>query len=328
MPRFRIQHQKNFGSDRDWWWRTEAFGQLLTQEINMNNRTEEQIRYRYFEFENQVNRNITSMASYAGLNLSYQNTDLTPRISPESGDPSLKLKSYSFNVIQIGAHYVYNTLNSAAFATEGATLKGNIARSVNNTINVGFTDGSIPNEIGAISNYTKFGFDSEKRFSLNSKFTGILGLAGNFIIVDAENIKDVSFNDFGLAAKYSLGGNQLSPRRDSFILPGLQEGELPVSQFTKLNLGLQYNFKTKLYVTPHVDVAIVGFGNFENYIKNMVPAKGQWQDFNDVSFLLSSGITLGYDSILGPVTFDVSWVNDLDKIRFFFGVGFPLNRSN
>ena len=328
MPRFRIQHQKNFGSDRDWWWRTEAYGQLLTQEVNMNQRIEEQIRYRYFEFENQVNRNITSMASYAGLNLSYQNTVLTPRISPESGNPSLKLKSYSFNVIQIGAHYVYNTLNSAAFATEGATLKGNIARSVNNNINVGFSDGSIPNEIGAISNYTKFGFDSEKRFSLNSKFTGILGLAGNFIIVDTENSKDVSFNDFGVAAKYSLGGNQLSPRRDSFILPGLQEGELPVSQFTKLNLGLQYNFKTKLYIIPHLDVAIVGFGNFENYIKNMVPAKGQWQDFNDVSFLLSSGITLGYDSILGPVTFDVSWVNDLDKVRFFFGVGFPLNRSN
>lgn len=328
MPRFRIQHQKNFGSDRDWWWRTEAYGQLLTQEVNMNQRIEEQIRYRYFEFENQVNRNITSMASYAGLNLSYQNTVLTPRISPESGNPSLKLKSYSFNVFQIGAHYVYNTLNSAAFATEGATLKGNIARSVNNNINVGFSDGSIPNEIGAISNYTKFGFDSEKRFSLNSKFTGILGLAGNFIIVDTENSKDVSFNDFGVAAKYSLGGNQLSPRRDSFILPGLQEGELPVSQFTKLNLGLQYNFKTKLYIIPHLDVAIVGFGNFENYIKNMVPAKGQWQDFNDVSFLLSSGITLGYDSILGPVTFDVSWVNDLDKVRFFFGVGFPLNRSN
>ena len=72
----------------------------------------------------------------------------------------------------------------------------------------------------------------------------------------------------------------------------------------------------------------MGFGSFEDYIKNVVPAKGQWQDFKDVSFLLSSGLTIGYDSILGPVTFDVSWVNDMDKIRFFFGVGFPLNRSN
>ena len=26
QPRIRLQHQKNFGRDRDWWWRTEAFG--------------------------------------------------------------------------------------------------------------------------------------------------------------------------------------------------------------------------------------------------------------------------------------------------------------
>ena len=66
----------------------------------------------------------------------------------------------------------------------------------------------------------------------------------------------------------------------------------------------------------------------DQFFKKAIPAKGHWQDFKEVSFLLSSGITLGYDSILGPVTFDLSWVNDVDKVRVYFGVGFNLNRSN
>ena len=29
QPKARLQYQKNFGGDRDWWWRTEVFGQIL-----------------------------------------------------------------------------------------------------------------------------------------------------------------------------------------------------------------------------------------------------------------------------------------------------------
>ena len=328
MPRFRIQNQKNFGQDRNWWWRTEAYGQLITQDIYINNRVENDIRYRYFEFDNQINRNITSMTSYAGFNVNYQNHHLTPKVSPEVSGNILKLNSYNFNVIQVGAHYVYNTMNATSFATQGASLKANISRSINNTINIELSDPNGPNLKGSLSNYSKFGVEVEKRIPLNNKFTAVLGTSASFMAIDNEKSNNIAFNQFGTAAKYGLGGNQSDPKRDNFIFPGLDEGELSVTQFTKLNLGLQYNFKPKLYVIPHVDVAAIGFENFNNYIRNIVPAKGQWQDFKEVSFLISSGVTFGYDSILGPVTFDVSWVNDLNKVRFFFGIGFPLNRSN
>jgi len=328
QPRFRIQHQKNFGTDRDWWWRTEALGQLLTQEVFLNSRTEDNIQYRYFDFDNQVNRNITSMASYVGFNLNYQNTLLQPKINPEIGINGYKLDSYKFNVLQIGTHYVYNTFNAVLFATDGTSFKANISRSLTNTIDIAFADVNLPNEKGSFSNFTKLGFDYEKRLPLNDKIAAIFGASGNFILVDRENKNEVSFREFGLGAKYGLGGNQLNPRRDSFVFPGLNEGELSVAQFSKLNLGLQYNFKSKLYVVPHIDCAVVGFDNFNNYINNIFNAKGQWRDFKDVGFLLSTGVTLGYNSILGPVTFDVSWVNNVDKVRLFFGVGFPLNRSN
>ena len=328
MPRFRVQHQKNFGADRDWWWRTEAMGQLLTQEVFLNGATEEEIRYRYFDFDNQLNRNITSLTSYIGIHVNFQNTYLSPKIELDGTGTPFKLNEYNLDVFQVGAHYVNNTLNLSYFPTEGTFLKMLATRSLATDIKVAFANPNTPHEKGQLSNFTKFGFEYEMRLPFSETLSGIVGASGNYIVVDDEDESDVSFAQFGLGAKYSLGGNQLNPRRDSFIFAGLDEGELSVMQFTSVSLGLQYNFKPKLYLIPHVEVAVVGFNGLESYVSNAFTAKSQWQDFTGVRQVLSSGLTVGYNSILGPINFDVSWVNDVDKIRFFFGVGFPLNRSN
>ena len=327
-PRFRVQHQKNFGKDRDWWWRTEAYGQQLTQPLFFNNERGYNIRNRYFEFDNQVNRNITSMASYVGFQLNYQYTHLKPKINPAEGDNSFSLDSYSFHTIQIGAHYVYNTFNSIYYATEGTAFKATLTRSLHNTVAVQFSADNLTENKGQVSNFTKVGFELEHRLLFSPTVAGIFGTSGKFILVDAKKEGDLSFYDFGFGAKYALGGNQLDPRRDSYMFAGLNEGELAVTQFTKVNLGVMYNFKPKLYLTPHLDFAVVGFESFNNFTDKVFSASGQWNDFKEVNYVFSSGITVSYNSILGPVNFDVSWVNDLDKVRLFFGVGLQLNRSN
>ncbi len=328
QPRFRLQHQKNFGGTRNWWWRTEALGQRLTQQIYISGEKVDDMRYRYFTFDNQVNRNITSMSSYVGFSLNYQNTYLEPKLKSDLSDNIFSLNSYAFNTIQLNTHYVYNTLNNVLYPTEGATFKANIGRSLFNDVEVKFTDSVLPNENGSTANYTKFGIEYDKLFPLNNFTSLLVGSSANFIVLDKEKENDVSFTNFGLGAKYFLGGNQLDPRTDSYVFPGLNEGELTVSQFVKLNLGLQYNFKTNLYIIPHVDFAIVGFKGFDDYFNNFFTPNGKWQEANAVSTLLSSGVTFGYKSILGPVNFDISWVNNVDKVRLFIGVGFPLNRSN
>jgi len=328
QPRFRLQHQKNFGGDREWWWRSEALGQRLKQHVFISGEKVDDISYRYFEFDNQINRNINSLTSYVGFGLKYQNTDLKPTINPELDDNIFGLESYAFNTIQINAHYMYNTFNEALFATKGTTLKVNIGRSLYNNVEVNYSNADIPTEKGTISDYTKFGINYEKRFLLNNSTTAIIGASGNFIAMNDGNKNDLSFKDFGAGAKYIIGGNQLNPRSDNFIFPGLNEGEVMVSQFMKLNLGLQYNFKSSFYLIPHMDVATVGFNDFKDYINNAYTAKGKWEDSDATSFLFSSGVTLGYNSILGPIDFDLSWVNGTNNIQFFIGFGFQLNRSN
>lgn len=72
----------------------------------------------------------------------------------------------------------------------------------------------------------------------------------------------------------------------------------------------------------------VGFGDFNDYIKDAFSPKGKWQDAIENSLLMSAGATVTYKSFLGPVNFDVSWVNDINKVRLFFSIGLQFNRSN
>jgi len=43
---------------------------------------------------------------------------------------------------------------------------------------------------------------------------------------------------------------------------------------------------------------------------------------------MSAGATFSYHTMLGPINFDVAWVNDINKVRLFFSVGFMFNTSN
>ena len=84
----------------------------------------------------------------------------------------------------------------------------------------------------------------------------------------------------------------------------------------------------KVYLTPHLNLGSVGFDTFDSYTNDFFSPNGQWDEQRATSFLMTAGITASYNSILGPIDFDLSWVNNLDKTRLFIGVGYHFNRSN
>lgn len=92
----------------------------------------------------------------------------------------------------------------------------------------------------------------------------------------------------------------------------------------KLNLALQFNPASKFYIIPHFNIAAIGFGNFKDYYEDFLFSNGYWTE-GIISTLISPGTSFSYNSILGPVNFDVSWVNDINKTRLFFSIRLPLN---
>ena len=75
-------------------------------------------------------------------------------------------------------------------------------------------------------------------------------------------------------------------------------------------------------------MATVGFRGFSDYIENAFSPVGDWSAGVEPSSVISAGINVGYHSFLGPLNFDISYVNDINKVRVFFSVGILFNRSN
>ncbi|MGB5654915.1 MAG: patatin, partial [Robiginitalea sp.] len=178
---------------------------------------------------------------------------------------------------------------------------------------------------GRTNGFSKLGLDYEVRVPISQKSSLILGAASHFLFQDKPGDSDISILDFGLGAKYILGGNIENPRLDSHPFPGLNQKELIVNQYVGLSLGTQVNIFRKVFLTPHVNMASVGFGSFDDYTDDFFNLTGDWINATKTSFVMSAGSTLSYNSILGPINFDLSWVNGTNNLRVFLGVGFHFN---
>lgn len=328
QPKLRIQYQKNFGSARNWWWRTELYGHQLKQKIFLNGNYVDNIKNRYHAFDNQVNFNLSGLKSYVGLGLKYHNTHIKPDIDRNLGDDTFQLSKYDNYDIEFYAQYNYNTMNSVLFATDGELLKGFLGRSLNGGLKVKITGDETYNLDESTNGFTRFGIDYEKRILISKRLTTVIGGSGHFFLEDSKKDNDAILSQLTLNSKYFLGGQIESPRHDYYTFAGLKEQELGASQFLKLNIALQYNAVNNIYITPHFNMASVGFSDFKDYVKDALSPHGKWSESAEPSILISVGSTFSYNSILGPVNFDVSWINNIDKIRFFIGIGFHLARSN
>jgi len=328
QSRARLQYQKIFGKHKNWWFQSEAIGELLIQEVFEDGIKIENIKQNYFQFNNQINKNINSLYSYVGVGIDYELTNLRPKFDPDLVGNFFGLKKYNFNTIEINANYTYNSLNKVFFSTKGTYFKGSVSRSIHNTIYIEPINENSPSIDGFTNSFSKLNLSFEKRVGFTKKIIGILKGTTNFIYEDTLKSNEVSFDEYGYAGKYSLGGYIPNNRSRSYLFAGLHEDELTVNQFMKLTLALQLNPINKIYVVPHFNIASVGFTNFDNYIDDAFFPKGDWEDKMETSLLMSAGATFSYNSLLGPVNFDISYINGVDKLRLYFSLGFLFNSSN
>lgn len=326
QPKARINFQKNFGKKKDWWWGSELYGAFLRQEIFIDGKSTDNMLYNAFEFNNEINRNLNSLKSYIGYGLNYHFTQLKPKYDTNYTPTVFNITNYNANSIEVNIHYSFNTMDKVFFATNGTIIKANITRSLLSHLNASFSDANLVNVSGTTNGYTKFGFSYDRRALIKKrKITGIIGFDSYFIFQDQLKNDQISFSEYGYASKYFLGGIIPSSGSNRFSFPGLNEDGLNVTQFMGVRLGAQLNIMGKIYLTPHFNIATVGFGNFNDYIGKVFSPKGSWDRNNEPSLVLSGGAAISYESILGPIHFDTSWINNADKVRLFFSVGLSLN---
>lgn len=323
QPKVMLQYQKNFGKRRQWWWNAEVQGMKLKQKLFIDGSLAENLKVNSYGISGRINKNINSLHSYIGFGINYGDTQIKPSISPDVSDNVLDLVNYDSKSSSLDARYVFNTMNEVFYPTEGSMLTTILTQSIQQDINLAYTNETIS---GRTNGFTKLQFGYQKRVPFKSTVTGILKAAAG-VTFDAKLQSDeVSFFEVGYSELYFIGGNLPIQNAGSFAFQGLNEDELAVSQFLMLNLGLQLNPINNFYITPEFNLASVGFDDVEEYTNNILAPKGSWQAGGETSLLLSTGVTLAYKSILGPIEFNTSWINDSNDVRFFLSIGIPFNR--
>ena len=327
-PKFRLQHQKYFGKPKNWWWRSEAFGQRLKQKIYIDGQKADNFIYQYFQFENQINRDVDFLSSYIGLGINYEFTNLRPEIDPNVSDNLVNLENYQFQFLELNMQYLINTMNEVYYPSRGSFFKAKLGRSLISYADLEFSQDTIANIKGETNGFTRLGLNIEQRIPLKKNISGVIQVSSGFTFYDAIQSDEVSALNVGYGVNYFIGGNLERPRKDDYVFKGLRETELVVTQFMMLSLGIQFNPIRKIYLTPHINFASIGFDNFDKYMEDAFSPNGKWSEETETSGVISAGATASYKSFLGPIDLDVSWVNDINKFRVFFGFGYQFNRSN
>ena len=302
--RYRIQYQKKFGVAKDWWFRSDSYGENLEQRTYIDGNYAGDLKSKYLQIDNQINLNIDSFKNYIGLGATYNYNNLKPKIDPEISENNYKITHYNFSDIEVYGQYIHNSLEQLFYPTKGTYFKIKLGTSVYTYMETESLDEVVlPDTNGAVSQFTKLRFNFETRFPLTTKLSAILAIDSGLIYFDDNNNRGNSFDEFGYSANYFLGGNIVRSRNDTFTLPGLEENEVAATQFTVTKLALQYQLFSDIYLTPHVNFGIIGFSDVNNFFSNYINPKGNWITQSETSLLTTAGLTSSYKSFLGPIDF-------------------------
>ena len=332
QPRYRVQYQKQFGEDKSWWYRGESLYEFLNQKVYVGgNLFSEELNINYYHFYNQINKNINHLNSYVGFGLNEINTNIKPKINPDLQDNLVRLKSYSNRIFELDIHYLHNSLDNVFFATRGTYFKSRISRTLYNKFNYESTEtDKLTVNNGNLNDIFRFRADYEKRFLTSKKNSVIISAGASFTFEDKVKTDEFSFSKYGFGTKYMLGGFQSSSKE--YIIPflGLHENEVfNISQVVNFSLRSQYNVLDKIYITPHINYAAFGYGSHNDFFEDKLVPRSKLNTVDEVNkFVYTLGATASYNSILGPVNFDVSYANGANNLRLFFGVGLFFNISD
>ncbi|NIF06062.1 patatin [Chryseobacterium sp. Tr-659] len=110
-----------------------------------------------------------------------------------------------------------------------------------------------------------------------------------------------------LNQKYNLGGSEYNYDLLSPEFNGLRQKELPMTSVAKTSVSLQYRIMKRLYLTPSFSYGKVS---------------EEFSPFNDSFDMFGYGVNLGYESLIGPISLNVSRNSQLDFSRIYLSIGF------
>ena len=321
QPKLSLMGQKNFGSNEQYWVRSETVARSLKQKPSTQSTFGKEYTDNSIETINQINKNFKSLGGYVGLGLCYKYTNIIPLSS--GNNSTLILEDYKLKSTSINIHLKSSSLNKLFYPTKGNTLEVAITQSLNQHVEIKYFDNPYTTK-RALNQFLKFQLNYQARIPINNMLTSIvetsIGLTHSYNQGHI-NYFENSYSDF-----FFIGGAVPITGENKISNYGLFEDELFASQATHLNIGLQYSPYADFYITPTLSYSAVGFNSIDQFMSNFWQPKSNWTERTNTSYLIAAALTVSYNSFIGPITLTISNTSGVNNPGMFFSLGIPFNR--
>jgi len=228
------------------------------------------------------------------------------QLKPEINEGTLKGISFIQETVPyLRVNLIYNTLNKKFFPTKGIKLKGEAT----------YTNAIITNLIYKDSTGTFQNKSYNAQINLNIEYQQVTPINKKLVLHWSSNIVLTGSESENFSLNHFVGGfNPLYFNTISFM--GAKPYEYRVSNVFITQLEARWEFFNKTYLTTSL-----------NYVESEFPFK-YIPNQNTTNLLgglprrFSFGVTLAYDSPLGPISFAIA--RDINKSQFTsnFSIGF------
>jgi NTE family protein len=260
---------------------------------------EKQYLYRTKTFDADVRlQRSFGFSTAMGLGTMLESFRFVPRITSGLSARGTNTYFHSYAYVQ------HNTLNKRNFATRGSKLEGRIGVVYDqNPTALKVTDGTVSAEIDTVLGaYMQIALKMEHYSPLSSKLT----LMAQFNTAFNYSAEDAYFNFFPVGGLNDFLRNQIT-----FV--GLPEYSIATHSAGTATIGLQYAITKNIFATIRASAGIYDF-------------VGANKEFDFSNHLAGGGISLGYDSGIGPISVTTMYSGQSDKVYAYVNIGFPFNR--
>lgn len=322
----RVQYQKFLDDDYKFWFSTEAkftnqrsndfilkFGNLLDENIYISP------NYNHHKFNGNIAINYNVMNNAAiSLGAEFNYEAIIREMDDINRDvfDNFKKQAFQHNNWDVFLKFEQNNLNKKHYFTSGNNLQI-IAKTY-------FGDKFKINKQEGLDTLLDYYVNPNQSFYTRSKHLTTFIINENFALPITRKLA-IKFNaylgtHFGektrentiaflfLNQKINVGGSEYNFDGFNPEFNGFKQKELPFNSIAKAGVTLQYNLLKSLYLSPsfHYGKLSGDLSAFGKLSKNVI----------------GYGLQLGYESLLGPINFNVSKNDLLDNWRFYFSIGF------
>lgn len=289
--RFLIEHNQTFGESENNNLILSMYHERFRFPIYADFEQTHLYRSRYADFDARLQHTF-GFSQALGIGASLEYFKVKPKMRADVAAEASN--SYLTNYI----YYQLNTLNKRNFSTRGWNVKGQLGWVyAQEPRNIALqTDSLTQSDTTNLHGYAQLHFKAENFKPLSTRLT----LLTQFNTAINFSPREAYLNFFNIGGINDFIRNQVP-------FTGLNEYQLTAHSVGVLMTGLQYQVSKSLYATARINGAVYDFLEDDN---------------RKTRYLSGYGLSIGYDSGIGPISLSVMYSDQSQKVLGYVNIGF------